>query len=276
MACRSRWLPFASFSLMSEFTPAVGQEYWHCDMKRGFQRARKKEPAIAALLTQDTTVQRIGLLAQQGVYEFHQNNCFLDDADGVARVAQILKLEEESPLVRARVLQVLDNYYDEPILRHKKILKLSRGDEGIPTPLEISVSGKAFKLFTAIDCLFSEHDGALHILDFKTGKSGFDLRQGYVYLLMARHLYPTRKAIASFYNLESCKWSDPITASPIQLDVIQTKLVQVAQRHDAQIRKYRSNPSEFENIFTPNPDAKRCKYCQFNSACHFSAWEVSA
>jgi hypothetical protein len=235
MAYRSRWLPFASFSLMSEFTPAVGQEYWHCDMKRGFRRARKKEPEIAGLLTKDTTVQRIGLLAQQGVYEFHQNACFLDDVDGVARVAQTLQLEEESPLVRARVLQVLDNYYDEPILRNKQILKLSRGDEGIPKPIEISVAGKAFKLFAAIDCLFLEDDGTLHILDFKTGKSGFDLRQGYIYLLMARYLHPSQRAVASFYNLESCRWSAPITASSLQLDAIQTKLAQAAQRHNTAV-----------------------------------------
>jgi hypothetical protein len=276
MVVKSRWLPFASFSLLSEFAPAVGQEYWHCDMKRGFQRVRKKEPAIAALLNQDTTVQRIGLLSQQGIYEFHQNNRLLDDVDGVDLVAQTLKLEQEVPVVRERVLQVLENYYAQPVLRGKRILKLSRGDEGIPTPLEVQADNLSFKLFAAIDCLFIEEDGKLHILDFKTGRSDFDLRQGYVYLLIASYLYPNQRAVASFYNLESCKWSELITASPLQLNAIQSNLGRIAEKHDAQTQQYRRNPAEFERVFPPNPDKGRCRHCQFHSVCNFSAWGVSA
>ena len=276
MGVRSRWMPFASFSLMSEFIPAVGHEYWHCDMKRGFQRVRKKEPAIATILNQDTAIQRIGLLSQQGVYEFHQDDRILNDVNCVNRVARALKLEDESLVVRERVFQVLDNYYNYPVLKGKKILKLSRGDEGIPTPLEVQADTLSFKLFAAIDCLFLEEDGTLHILDFKTGKSDFDLRQGYVYLLMARYLYPNQKSVASFYNLESCKWSELITASPLQLNAIQSNLARIAQKHDAQTQKYRNNSTEFEQIFSPNPDQLRCKHCQFHSVCNFSAWEVSA
>jgi hypothetical protein len=59
--------PFVSFALLSECVPAISQEYWHCDMKRGFKRVRQREPEIAAFLAQDTTVQRIGLLAQRAV-----------------------------------------------------------------------------------------------------------------------------------------------------------------------------------------------------------------
>jgi PD-(D/E)XK nuclease superfamily len=277
MGFNNRWMPFASFSLMSEFTPAVGQEYWHCDMKRGFQRVRKKEPAISAILNQDTTVQRIGLLAQQGVYEFHhKNNWLLNDVDGMDKVARILKLEQEPLVVQERVLKTLDNYYNQPVLRGKKILKLSRGDEGIPTPLEVQADHLSFKLFAAIDCLFLEEDGTLHILDFKTGRSDFDLRQGYVYLLIASYLYPNQRAVASFYNLESCKWSELITASPLQLNAIQSNLGRIAQKHDTQTQQYRKNPAEFERVFPPNPDQGRCRRCQFHSVCNFSAWEVSA
>ena len=273
---RSRWFPFASFSLLSEFVPAVGQEYWHCDMKRGFKRVRKKEPAIATILNQDTTIQRIGLLAQQVIYEFHQDDRLLDDVDAIDRVKRALKLENECLDVRERVLKVLDNYYHNPILRGKKILKLSRGDEGISTPLEVQVGNFYFKLFAAIDCLFIEENNTLHILDFKTGKSEFDLRQGYIYLLIAQYLYPNQKAVTSFYNLESCKWSEPITASSLQLNAIQSNLARIAQKHDTQMQQYRKNSADFEKIFAPNPDQQRCKYCQFNSVCNFSAWEVSA
>jgi len=272
---QSRWIPFASYSLLSEFTPAVGQEYWHCDMKRGFQRVRKKEPLVAALLDQDTTVQRIGLLAQQVVYEFYQDSRLLDEVDGIEQVAHILQLEQEIPLVRERVLQILDNYYSQPILRGKKILKLSRGDEGIPTPLELRVDNLLFKLFAAIDCLYVEQDNTLHILDFKTGKSDFDLRQGYVYLLIAQYLFPSQPAVASFYNLESRKYSETIVATPLQLNAIRANLARVARKHDFQTQQYRKNPSEFERIFPPNPDKARCQHCQFRSVCNFSVWKGS-
>jgi len=61
-----------------------------------------------------------------------------------------------------------------------------------------------------MDCVFSEQDRTLHILDFKTGRSAFDERQALVYLLAARYLYPQQQAVTSFYNLERCKKSDLI------------------------------------------------------------------
>ena len=47
------WLPFASFHLWSSFDPAIGQESLHCDMKRGFSKARSKEPEVAALINKN-------------------------------------------------------------------------------------------------------------------------------------------------------------------------------------------------------------------------------
>ena len=34
------WRPFASYNLWLQFAPPIGQERWHCDMKRGFTKAR--------------------------------------------------------------------------------------------------------------------------------------------------------------------------------------------------------------------------------------------
>lgn len=62
------WLPFASYNLWSLFAPAVGQEHWHCDMKRGYAKVRKREPDVATVLAEDTVPQTVGLLAQRGVY----------------------------------------------------------------------------------------------------------------------------------------------------------------------------------------------------------------
>jgi hypothetical protein len=276
MVTRSGWKPFASFSLLSEFSSAIGQEYWHCDMKRGFQRVRKKEPAIAAILNQDTTSQRIGLLSQQGVYEFHRNTQLLDSLDGVEQVAAILQLEQELPVVRDRVLRVLASYQRQPILHGKNIHTLNRGNEGIPSPLEMRAGGVLFNLYAAIDCIFLESDGTLHILDLKTGKADFDLRQGYIYLLVARYRYPNRNAVASFYNLESCKWSEAISATSSQLDAIQANLARIAQKHEFEKKQYRENSAKFAQIFPANPDQKRCQHCQFHSVCTFSPKEVSA
>jgi len=269
------WLPYVSFNIWSQCVPAAGQEHWHCDMKRGFARARKQEPLVKALLEQDTTPQHIGLLAQSGVWEFHQDIHLLHQSDVVEDVAQRLKLSQEPLEVQQRVIQILNNYYKNPILAGKPIIKLSRGDEGIPPPIQILHGNYSFNLFAAIDCIFRETDGCLHILDFKTGKSDFDRRQAFVYLLAASYLYPDQKAVASFYNLESSKWSDPITATDVQLNAIQAKLVEIAQNHQKELHRYKNNPSEFAQIFPANPGFN-CRSCQFRSICQFCISEVSA
>ncbi|MBD1939472.1 PD-(D/E)XK nuclease family protein [Microcoleus sp. FACHB-68] len=266
---------YASYNLLSLFSPAVGQEHWHCDMKRGFTKARKKELPVKTLLEQDTPWQKIGLLAQKGVYEFHRDTQLLDSSDGIERVAEIIQLNQESIEVQKRVTHSLENYHKTPILFGKNLIKLSRGDEGFPEPILLHQGNYSFNFFAAIDCIFLEPDGKLHILDLKTGKSEFDRRQGFIYLLAARYLYPKQPAVASFYNLETGHWSDPITATSVQLDAVQMELARISQQHQGDLRRYRQNPADFETIFPPNPGLP-CQYCQFNSICQFSTFEVSA
>jgi hypothetical protein len=266
---------FASYNLWLQFAPPVGQEHWHCDMKRGFARARKREPQVKALLERDSTPQRIGILAQRGVYEFHQDPLMLYLRDAVEKVAEILELSQEPAEVQERVIQILKNYHENPILFGKNIIKLNRGDQGFPEPILMQQGNYLFNFFAAIDCIFAEPDGTPHILDFKTGKSDFDQRQAYVYLLAASYLYPQQPAVASFYNLENGKWSDPITATAAQLNAIQRKLAEIAKQHQQHLSRYRNSPTQFSQIFPANPGVA-CRYCPFHSICEFSEIEVSA
>ena len=269
------WRPSTSYNLLLQSSPPVGQEHLHCDMKRGFAKARSRESAVAALLALDNTHQRIGILAQRGVYEFHQDPLMLYRRDAVKKVAEVLQLSQEPNLVQERVIQILTNYHDNPILLGKNIIKLSRGDEGFPEPILIQQGNYFFNLYAAIDCIFIERDGTLHILDFKTGKSDFDRRQAYIYLLAASLLYPQQKAVASFYNLETGKWSDCIAGTSDALKAFQIELALIAQRHQKDLSRYRQNPTEFRLIFPPNPGLS-CRYCPFNSICQFSVSEVAA
>jgi PD-(D/E)XK nuclease superfamily len=263
---------FASYNLLLLHSPPVGMEHLHCDMKRGFTKARKREPEVAALLGQDNTYQRIGLLAQQGVYEFHQES-LLYASNAVEQVSDILQLHRESDAVQERVIVILKNYHNNPILSGKQIIKLSRGDEGFPEPILIQHGEYLFNLYAAIDCIFQETNETLHILDFKTGKSDFDRRQAYIYLLAAKYLYPERKAVASFYNLENSQWSLPMTATPEMLQLYQIRLVKISQKHQQDLKKYRTSSRNFSQIFPPNPGIS-CRYCPFNSICQFAASEV--
>ncbi|MDY6781777.1 MAG: PD-(D/E)XK nuclease family protein [Cyanobacteriota bacterium] len=259
---------FASYNLLSLFSPAVGLEHLHCDMKRGFTKARTKEPQVKALLEQDNTYQKIGLLAQKGVYEFHRDAQTLNSPDAVETIAEILKLSQESEEVRERVKKVLERYHKEPILLGKNIIKLYRGDEGIPEPILIQRGNYRFNLFAVIDCLFAEEDGTLHILDFKTGKSEFDRRQAYIYLFAVSKLYPNQKAVASFYNLETQQWSKPLSASAAALQQYESILTKTAKQHQKDLRRYRQNPAQFKEIFPPNPGGG-CYSCPFSSICPF-------
>lgn len=271
----TKFLPSASYSLWSLISPPVGQEIWHCDHKRGFIKAKKHDPMIKALLKQDTSWQHIGLLGQQGIYEFHQDTNLLCSPYGVEQVAKILQLHQETEEISTRVTEILKNYYNNPILVGKDIIKLSRGDEGYPEPILIQQGNYQFNLYASMDCIFRESDGTLHILDLKTGKADFDRRQGLVYLLAAQYLYPKQSTIASFYNLESEKWSDIITANPNQLKAIQIELAKIAKQYKQEFWSYRNNPAEFNQIYPPNTGIN-CRYCQFKSICEFSISEVSA
>lgn len=264
--------PFASYHLWSLVAPAVGQERWHCQMKRGFIKARQKDPIVKELLAHATPPQRIGILAQKGVYEFHHHSELLSQPDGVEKVAQLLKLNKTTEEVQQRVIQILKNYHHAPLLEGKHIVQLTRGDEGFPRPISIKQVEHPFRLYAAMDCIFSENGSRLHIIDFKTGKSAFDQRQALVYLVAARYLYPHNYAVASFYNLEHCKKSVLITVSSSQLDTIENQLAQVAQKHQQDLRRYEQKPVNFSKIFPPNP-GNHCRYCAFNSICEFSGFK---
>ncbi len=268
---------FASYNLLLLHSPQVGMEHLHCDMKRGFTKARKRETQVARLLEQDNYHQRIGLLAQRGVYEFHHQNSILSRTDDIAgnldQLLEILQLQKETEKVQERVITILKKYCDNPMLLGKNIVSLSRGDEGFPKPILIKNGNYLFNLYAAIDCIFKEDEGTIHILDFKTGKSDFDKRQAYIYLLAATYLYPQQKVVASFYNLETQTWSKPLSATPEILQTYEIRLVKLSQKHQQQMKVFRSHPEEFDRIFPANPSIA-CRYCPFNSICQYVVTDV--
>ena len=239
-------------------------------MKRGFIKARQDDPKVKALLKAKVTAsQRIGLLAQKGVYEFHHNRNLLNSVDGVEKVARLLKLGNLTDEIQQRVRQILQKYQDAPLLLDKRIMLLTRGDEGFPKPIFIEREHYNFRLYAAMDCVLNESENTLHIIDFKTGKSPFDRRQALVYLLAARYLYPKYQAIASFYNLEMGKKSHVITVSTSELKLIEFHLGYIAEKHQKDLQQYRQNTENFSNIFPANP-GYHCRFCPFQSICEFS------
>ena len=265
----SEFLPSASLRLWQEFKPAKDQLYFHCEMRRGFARYRKKEPEVEQLLRKDTSFQSIGLLAQKVVWEFHQNVDLLTEDDGVNEISQRLKLEEQSEEIQRRIYKIIDNYRQKPFLLGKQQLQIQRGDEGYPDPILMSSGDYKFNLYASFDCSFLESENEIHILDFKTGDSPPDKRQAYVYLLAAQKLFPQHSAIASFYNLETQIWSEPIQASPEYLECVLIELVLLSKKCTEERQLYRHNSEQFAKLFPPNP-GKRCNNCTFKSICSYS------
>lgn len=126
------WQYYASYSIWSQISPPIGKEQLHCDRQRGYNRAKKQELNIKHLATLDNNFQRIGLLAQRGVYEFQRNVQLLSEYNGVEKVAEKLNLYQELPEIREKIELILNNYYHKPILVEKNIVELSRGDESFP------------------------------------------------------------------------------------------------------------------------------------------------
>lgn len=266
------WLPSASHRLWQEFSPPVGSERFHCEMKRGYSRYRKNEPEVKALLALDNLHQKVGLLAQRAVWEFHQSVDLLDQSKGVDTVAGRLNLYQEAEEVQQRVFKIISNYQSHPILLGKEQLDLRRGDEGVPPPVQMKCGEYPFNVYAAIDCQFLESDylsPTIHILDFKTGKNAPDKRQAYVYLLAAQVLFPQYSAIASFYNLETQVWTEPIKASSEALESVLIELARLSKQCEKERSRYKRDPQHFSDFFPPNPGF-RCQNCTFKTICQYA------
>jgi PD-(D/E)XK nuclease superfamily len=269
MPPQNKYRPSFSYKIWSDSEPVFGAESFHCPMRRGFKRARNKEPIIESLCGQDNTAQTIGQLAQRGIYEFHADSELLDRADGAKVVADLLDLRQLEPEITEVVIKILNKYHVRPILKGKKLLKLEKGDEGWPDPIVLKLRGKEYNFYAAMDCVYVEADGTIHILDFKTGKSKFDLRQAYTYLLAAKYLYPEQPVVASFYNLDSEERSKNITASPAQIQKLEMIVVKFAQSLEDDLKRFHNNPAAFNLVFPPNPGI-HCQHCSFNSICDYT------
>jgi PD-(D/E)XK nuclease superfamily len=263
-------MDFASYHLWSQFEPALGWEDTHCQMQRGWrwtQKSRLDQPQPVPV--SETIWQKVGKLAQQGVYEFHQDPLLLRHPSGCERVADRLYLYYEISVVRDRVMRILQQYQANPLLLGKDILVLNRGDETIPAPIELQVDEDRFQLFAAVDCIIRSSDRQIQIIDFKTGLADFDRRQADVYLLACSYLYPDLDVVAAFYNLETMTSSELITATPARLEEIARKLAQIAKLHQQQLQAYQLSPDCFDRLFPPHPGT-HCRYCAFNYRCNYA------
>ncbi|MFM6153095.1 MAG: PD-(D/E)XK nuclease family protein, partial [Sphaerospermopsis kisseleviana] len=94
------------------------------------------------------------------------------------------------------------------------------------------------------------------------------------YLLAAQYLYPGKKAVASFYNLEVGHTSELITINNHELASLEIELANVANKHQIDLQNYADKSSNFNQIFPPNP-GNHCRFCPFNSLCDFSTFNPS-
>jgi hypothetical protein len=260
---------FVSYNLWSQFEPAIGWEDAHCDMQRGWKWRQSSSFKQLEIPPLTTVWQKVGQLAQQGLYEFHQDPLSLKHPRGIDRIADRIYLHYEVAPVRRRVMDILQRYRVAPWLLDKDILVLNRGDEPIPAPIDLQVGSYQFQLLVAFDCIIRDED-KIHIIDFKTGSADFDRRQAYVYLLACSYLYPNTPAVASFHNLEQNAQSPIITATPDRLNAIEQKLATIAQLHQEQLQEYQSHLDCFDRIFPPHP-GNHCHHCSFNYHCTYSA-----
>ncbi|MFB6276991.1 MAG: PD-(D/E)XK nuclease family protein [Halothece sp.] len=259
---------WVSYSLWLQFQPKLGWEEYHCHRKRGFARARGKEAGIAELRQQDTTAQKIGKLAQQAVYYLYHYPEYLNQ-EGINFIANhFLQLEQETKEIQNRISAILEEYLYYPFLQNKKVLSLTSGEESQPSFVYIGTAYPKVKLSFVYDCIIQKADNHIHIVDFKTGKTQFqpDLRQAFVYLVAARHLYPNYTVTASFYHLEFAQESEIYSATEEELELITNQLQRVAQNHQRELKAYHQSPDQFNHIFPATP-GKVCNHCPFTSVC---------
>ncbi len=265
-------MDFASYHLWSQFEPAIGWEDTHCQMQRGLRWNRSaRSDELQSLPLTETIWQKVGKLAQQGVYEFHRDRLLLKHPNGCERIADRLYLYYEIATVRERVMQILRQYQADPWLLDRDLIVLNRGDEPIPPPIVVRVDDYQFHLLAAVDCIVRSIDNCIHIIDFKTGLAAPDPRQADVYLLACTYLYPDCTPLASFYNLETMTSSEPIAATDESLAQTARKLAQIAQLHQQQLHQYQQSPDCFDRLFPPHPGT-HCRACPVHYRCSYSAF----
>lgn len=263
----TNWLPYVSYSLWALFDSPVGRETSHCHTIRGFKKARNKEPQVKVLIERDTMPQQVGHLAQMIVFEYHQCPAHVvSDGAQYEWIAQKISLHDLPEDIQPRIETILKNYIQTPFLKAKDIIALSRGDEGFPKPIKLSHNHFYFNLYASFDCVVRESNGSINIIDFKTGKSRFDRRQAFVYLLAARTQLDEKDISASFYNLETQEYSGLIQATDTQLKAVEIELMRIAKKHQIEVRAFRENPQDFYSIYPPNINWQ-CERCHFRSVC---------
>ena len=135
-----------SYSLWRSFTPLTGMEDFHCNTKRGFEKARKDDPSVKPFLFIDNQAQAIGKLAQQFIFEFHQDSSRVSDPNFKEEIIQSLQLKEKDLEIQKRVLGIIESYFNKPILLGKKIIEIYKGDEKYPEPIVVEQGNYHFNL----------------------------------------------------------------------------------------------------------------------------------
>jgi len=126
-----------------------------------------------------------------------------------------------------------------------------------------------FRLYATMDCIFTEPDRTLHILDFKTGKSAFDQRQALVYCWQLA--ISTKQQAASFYNLERCTKSALISVSSSQWTLLKTSWAWWLKAP----ARFAQLPAESQSVQPNFPQFGLPLPLPFHTICEFSAFKPS-
>jgi hypothetical protein len=238
---------WVSYSLWREFFPQVGYENSHCHKKRYFKR-------IAKLPDIDNNYQLIGKLTQKVVYYLYHHPEYLNLESIDFLMFNQMNLKQESKVVQDRIFEIINQYIKQPFLLGKKVIDLDSGNGKKPEKININSKLGNYLLYYLFDCMIEDEDKVLHIIDFKTGNSKPDIRQAYVYLLVADYLsksqdirYKNKSFRASFYNLETGKQSSIYTLDREELELFKDCLGKIAFDHDQEKKEYQQKQREYFN-----------------------------
>lgn len=270
-------MAWVSYSLWREFSPQLGYETNHCHKKRWFKRI-KKIPEL------DNDYQKVGKLAQKIVYHLYQNPQYLNIESIDLIMFDQMNLKQESEIIQSKIFDISKLYIQNPFLLDKKVIEFDYGNDTKPNKININSKLGNYVLYYLFDCIIEDEDQVLHIIDFKTGNSKPDVRQAYVYLVVADALskqknfpYQNKQFRASFYNLESCQQSSIYTLDQDELQLIKDNLGKIAFAHEQEKKEYQQkereyfNQAEFLKEFTnkkfPASVGNFCQNCAYINNC---------
>ncbi|MBR5024007.1 MAG: PD-(D/E)XK nuclease family protein, partial [Victivallales bacterium] len=175
--------------------------------------------------------------------------------------------KEETDAIKERVLECVDNFANSAVVRTIKSVPFLNW-KPIDTLDTFQIDD--LKVWCAVDFAYTDPDGVLHIIDWKTGsekKDALRFQLGcYALYALEKWFTPIEKtAPHGVFLYDGARMSD-FSVDAALLVSVKDQILTSAQAMKAKLKDVANNVAEEED-FPCNPNEYNCRSCNFREVC---------